>query len=1012
MNRFLRIGFFSALLAQNLYSVNANWWWELDEDNNPIPPAGPILRDPLTIYEDSTLNVIANGDGNLGNQFFSGNIIFNHNLVINLLTQRSGTNETTTIYRRDNHFNIANFDGIGTLTLNIDSPNVFAKSIFNFDGGQDGLNLNVKTNIRATEGSQIFSVFRVGGSTLNITNDFIVDLSKATGVFSNANPAGGITNAKTIFDAAGTINVNAANSTAVLIQMNGDIANFGGITTINLANGNSFFKGRVEAVSTSATNFNLSNASLAEIQLTAHNRNNNDVPNFTLNLNSGSIAKIDTKINSAASRLNYNINNASLYADFTYDNAQNPNTPGGVNNPAQALLNITNSGTWYVGKDNAVENLMIGNPSENLTKDNFENLTNLASVDFRFANKGTTLRAIERMNEDNRFTLNIGSIGSPVGLSGGVFRLYGILNANGWNAVNDINTGDLIENIATDQVHTSQLNGTHHIQLFWDKNSFDKSLLNTDLEPRKIIVAKEFATPRNSNFVGAVTPIGVYNYITNLKKENFTYTDNNGALQTGSQWIVTDVQRADNSYMSRLLDSLFQTQFRIYKTQIDTLNLRMGELRKLNRVHGVWLRSKYGRLGSKETNQTLASWDEFASVWLGYDQNFYVLGGKNFLGLSFDVNFFNSNGIPDQDDFTNPSYIGQSQSYGLSIYDTFFFDNGFYIDALAKYYLTKNKFIINSEVLSRNTPKFFSHNFYASFEVGKRFKLPVKLSTSAKDYLYLKPDAGMSFAFSSGQDWSFMDWSNQRVNARLDFNSPVNMRTGLTFGWTWNSRGYEGDLYAGTSFEYDFNSGGDLRLEDFLDRVTLAHRGNFNWRINAGTNVILNEYWRLYFDVDTAFFGIINSTFTLNAGVRINFGRLHPQMPYIPPYMDELEDLNKYPAYRRTIPQVQNYETEGILDNYRGNKKYTIPPKIIIKQKPFEGTQKSQDKQIEQLKIEPKVEQKPQGAPEFIDNPGQINAPSQNYKRDTNMPMYNNLNIEQRSRSMDNIKETYNRGYR
>ena len=106
----------------------------------------------------------------------------------------------------------------------------------------------------------------------------------------------------------------------------------------------------------------------------------------------------------------------------------------------------------------------------------------------------------------------------------------------------------------------------------------------------------------------------------------------------------------------------------------------------------------------------------------------------------------------------------------------------------------------------------------------------------------------MSFAFGSGQDWRFMDWSNQPVNARLDFNAPVNMRTGLTFGWTWNSRGYEGDLYAGTSFEYDFNTGGDLRLEDFLDRI--AHQlivENLIWQINAGTNVILNEYWRELF---------------------------------------------------------------------------------------------------------------------------------------------------------------------
>ena len=1002
MNKFLRIGFFSVALAQSLYGVNANAWWQLDQANNPPPqpPGGVVIHDPLVIFEDSTLNITTTANPTNGFQFYNGNITFDHNLIIDLtIDQQKQQDQSTPIYRLDKGGKIKDFTGNGTLTLNVNAPNLYAKSIFNFDGARDGLNLNVKTNITATKGSQIFSIFRIGGSTLNITNDFIIDLSEATGVFNNAQP-NGITDAKVIFDSAGTVNVNQNGNS--LVQMTGDIANFADTTTINLTNANSFFKGRVEAVNNSSTIFNLSNNSLAEIQLTSHNRNG--TPNFTINLNSGSTAKIDTRILSNTSRLAYNVNNASLFADFTY----------GQNIPAQATVNVQNSGTWFVGQSNTIETLTITNPQANLNRDNFKNLTNLASVDFRFKDKGATMRTLETIDEATRYILRTTSIGSNGG-AGGVFRLFGVFNTAGWREVRDVNNGNAFqETIATDQIQTDTLNGTHYIQLFWDKNNFDKSLINTNLEDRKIIVAKQYNQTVGSDFVGAVTPIGVYNYITNLKKESFQWTDGQGVMHNGTQWIIGDVQRADNSYLSKLLDSIFQTQFRIYKTQIDTLNLRMGELRKLNRVHGVWLRSKYGRLGSKETNQTTASWDEYASIWFGYDQNFFVLGGKNFLGGSFDVNFFNSNGIPDKDDFSNPSYIGQSQSYGFSVYDTFFFDNGFYIDALAKYYFTHNKFIINSEILERNTPKFYSHNFYAQLEVGKRFKLPVKLSTSPNDYLYLKPDAGMSFAFSSGQDWNFMDWSNQLVKARLDFNTPVSMRTGLTFGWTWNSRGYEGDLYAATSFEYDFNTGGDLRLEDFLDRLTLSHGGNFNWRINTGTNVILNEYWRIYFDVDTAFFGTINSTFTLNAGVRINFGRLHPQMPYIPPYMDApSEDFSKYPKWRRTIPEVQNYETEGILENYSGKKKRRVyQPKVIIKQKPFEGTQKPQDQQIEKLQITPQVEKKPTSVPEFIDNPTQINAPSQNYKRDTNVPMYQNSNPAQNQRSMKEIRENYNRGYR
>ena len=979
MNKFLRIGFFSVALAQSLYGVVADAWWKLDQNNitNPPPPAGPIpISNPLVIFEDSTLNIITITAPANGFQFYNGNITFDHNLLVNLTIVGREKDKITPLYRIEGNANNT-LSGSGTFSIVVDANQAIGEQIFDLKRGNAGntlvLNVGVKTNIVATEGSKIFSILRNSGGTINFTNDLIVDLSKATGALDNNNPNNqGITDTRAIFDNTdnGTINVNPDANANTIVQLIGDIATYVNATTnINLTNSQSFYKGKLELVG-GPTNFRLTGDSKATL---------------------------DIHIRAQTAQVSLNANHSSLYADFTCYNNINP----------QSNITLSNAGTWYLGGSNSLSQLTIDNPQANLTKDNFEHLNNLSAVDFRYTDKGKTLRTSTELNDQTRFTLTARNIQGQ----NGVFRLFGVFNRDGWTPVNNAVNGDLQETVATDQViATDRVFGTNYIQLFWNQGNFDKSLLNTNLKDKKIIVAKQTTMTPGGNFVGAITPIGVYNYITNLERE--IYNDANGPA--GLQWIVTDVQRADNSYLSKLLDSIFQTQFRIYKTQIDTLNLRMGELRKLNRVHGVWLRSKYGRLGSKETNQTTASWDEYASIWLGYDQNFFVLGGKNFLGGSFDVNFFNSNGIPDEDDFSNPSYIGQSQSYGFSVYDTFFFDNGFYIDALAKYYFTHNKFIINSEILERNTPEFYSHNFYAQLEVGKRFKLPVKLSTSPHDYLYLKPDAGMSFAFSSGQDWNFMDWSNQLVKARLDFNAPVSMRTGLTFGWTWNSRGYEGDLYAGTSFEYDFNTGGDLRLEDFLDRITLSHGGNFNWRIDAGTNVILNEYWRIYFDVDTAFFGTINSTFTLNAGVRINFGRLHPQMPYIPPYMDApSEDFSKYPKWRRTIPEVQNYETEGILENYSGKKKRKVyQPKVIIKQKPFEGTQKPQDQQIEKLQITPQVEKKPTGAPEFIDNPTQINAPSQNYKRDTNVPMYQNSNPAQNQRSMKEIRENYNRGYR
>lgn len=998
MNKFLRIGFFSVALAQSLFAVNATQWWELDEQNvtNPPAPGAQIpLSDPLTIFENSTLNITTITNPTEGNQWFGGSIIFDNNLSINLIAAGREKNKTTSIYRIIGGANNT-FSGNGSLNLVVDATQATGEQIFDIqrNGAANApvLNIGVKTNISVTEGSKIFSILRNSGGVINFTNDFIVDLSNATGELDNNNPNNqNITGVKAIFDNTdnGTINVNPNNTATV--QLTGDIASYtNAVTNINLSNPNSFFKGRIEATGTSTANFNLSNSSFADIHFVAHNTNGAS-PNFSINLSGKSTAKIKFDIFSRAAVLSLVANDSSLYTDFEYKVDQLD---------AQGNIVLNNGAVWYPSQSNTINVLTINNDQNLINTEQLKSLSGLSAVDLRFSDQGATLRNDLTMDNTTRRTIKSANIQGR----NGVFRLFGVFNREGWTPIIDQNTNTLTETIATDQIVTKQLFNTHYIQIFWNQNNFDKSLINKNLEDEKIIVAKQEGPNGGSDLIGAVTPIGVYNYITNLKKENYTYTEN-GAQQLGWQWIVSDVQRADNSYLSRLLDSLFQTQFRIQKTQIDTLNLRMGELRKLNRVHSVWVRSKYGRMGSKETDQTTGSWDEYASIWVGYDQNFYVLGGKNFLGGSFDVQFYNSYGVPSQDDFANPSYTGKSQSYGFSVYDTFFFDSGFYIDALAKYYFTHNRFTIASEVLAGNIPSFFSHNFFASLEIGQRFKLPQNF--------YIKPDAGFSFAFSSGQDWNFMDWSNQLIKARLDFNAPVNMRTGLTAGWTFNSRGYEGDLYIGTSFEYDFNTGGDLRLEDFLDKITLTHGGNFNWRINAGTNIILNEYWRIYFDVDTAFFGTINSTFNINGGVRINFGRLHPQMPYIPPYIEAPdEDFSKYPRYRRTIPEVQNYETQNILDNYKGMTKIRrLPPKINVKNKPYNQGIAPNSGGLNQLSITPKVEQQPQGEPTFIDNPQGINAPTKNYKREQNVPISPTVIPQNRVRSLQNIKEDLDRGY-
>lgn len=1049
MKKALGIGLLSVALAQSLYAVNTDSWSGLVQPTQPPAPP-PVLGDDLTIFENSNLNFGADKallDKTFGDTLYNGNILFNHNLNINInYTGSTPTgneeNGRTTIYRADTQ---RTFSGGGILNINLNSSESSSdgiKALFATTRGTGSLTVNNKFYLTASQDSLIYSIFLNAGR-LNFTNDLIIDLSQAKGIFNNNTPQQhGITNAKLLFDTAGDINVNANSNKEVTVQLTGDIANFGSTTLIGLANSNSFYRGDIHALNTSTTDIRLSNGATGEIRFFSH-QGNTDFPVINLHLSNRSSAKVDTYFQApTGSRTIFDISNSSLFADFHY-------TATGETLTTQGQVTLRNRGIWYMGQTNVITSLSISNHINAINKDDFLALTPISAVDFRYQDKGETLRVFDA--EKNRYTLRTARIEG----SNGVFRLKGVFNPNAWREVRNEDTGELTQTIATDLINTNQAFNTHYVQLFWNEQGFDKSLLNKDLEPYRIVVAQQNSIDPNSDFVGKETPIGIYNYITHLKKIPATVDDSitvvvppqppagggdaggdgeqgggdgnnqgnqgnnqnflNQAVSTtprkttqGWQWIVSNVQRVDNSYLSRLLDSLYQAQFRISKMETDTLNLRMGELRDMQHVDSVWLRTKYGRLGSKSTPQTTPSWDEYTSVWFGYDRNFFVLGGKNFLGLALNTTVVRSHGIPEGIDDSNESYLGNSRTYGISVYDTFLFDNGLYIDAIAKYYLTDNHYSINSEVLRGNSPDFFTHSFLASVEVGKKFRLPIRTPDFNKSFYYLKPEAQMTFGVSSGTSWVFSDWSNQLINARLDFNTPVNFRTGLKFGRQFDKPFLKGDIYLGANIEYDINTGGDLRLEDFLDKMTLTHQGNFNLRLNAGTNLILNEYWRLYFDIDTAFFGNINSTFTLNGGVRINFGRLHPKMPNISPVFDYEEEIPPNP-YRRTIPEVQNYSTQGILDNYDPKRKRPkLPPRVDVKSKKFGPPQTNPDL-APKFSITPKVDQNQIGEPTFNDTPQEIQAPQKNYTRDNQKPI--SPNVENQGRDLEGVYRDFQRGY-
>lgn len=236
-----------ALLYVTCEAKDASKWYELNT------PPDPNLTS-ITLTEDSVLNLVLNDRFINGVDHFEGNVnLDEHSLIINTnIIGVTGISQTT-IYQNTSATPIS-ISGGGLLTLNIGQVGggtVRAKSLFNVDNG-GVINLEVPTTITIIPNYILFSIFRAGEGSINITNSLNIDVSQAIGTLEGSH--------KAIFDinSAGKIKVNEAEQNCDVI-LKGDIFSNGGTLIANLMTSNSSFDGRILLKDSSVTKLKFAN---------------------------------------------------------------------------------------------------------------------------------------------------------------------------------------------------------------------------------------------------------------------------------------------------------------------------------------------------------------------------------------------------------------------------------------------------------------------------------------------------------------------------------------------------------------------------------------------------------------------------------------------------------------------------------------------------------------------------------------------------------------------------------
>lgn len=868
--------FINLFLLSTSHAVFIGTAWK---DLNPkdvdkkVDGVGTLIKGrEIILTQESILNLTTTANPILEEQYYAGDLRFENvkTLTLNVDVAGADAGALTPIYWRKkteskviNSFTCGKYqdsDGTCTLNLNIDSSKTILKHLVNMEASTLILSPNV--NVAFAQNSRVHSIFVAGlhnsrdaEGTIEFFAGLNVDLRNTQGEFSD--PRIGEKRSLIFENYGAAINVNP-DRRPFAVKLYGDIYTEGLGTRINLVTPDSIFEGHIDignAAFNSFTALTLQNGATANIALNYLTPTNANIQSFSLFLQD-STAKLDATLGQTQNaQTNFTLTNSTLYANFNYTAPSR----GGQDKASIEL----NQSTWITNKSAYADEVSFGNGGV---------------IDLRFRDFEGNLREYARMNENNRLKLTSKRISGS-----GTFRLYGILNRALWDKDAQGNS------IATDQIITNELVGNQYVKIYWDSKNFDENLLSEELVGDRIVVAKQLGTKVEGEFIGASAPIGLYEYATKLTKENLLDDAGN---HIGYEWVIGSLTQGEPaspslpsspppSFLSRTLNALYGIPYKTFLSQTQTLHQRMGDLRHFDSIAGAYFKANYSLLYGKETSSSIASLTHIEDMVLGSDLGVYGFGGKHFFGASLNI-------TPMQDFGESGAYLGNTLAYGISIYQTSLFNNGFYMDTLLKYAFASHQYTLHSQDFLADSLDFNSHLFVGSFEVGYKMRLPIKTPHFDYSFYYLKPQFNLDFGVICGS--KMMDLHHREgydIQARYDLALPIKPSFSLDFGRRFDNSEILGDVFVSVGAEYGFNAGNTLELSTPYNQGIFSPDGIFNLKLGAGGNVMLMNGVRVYFDVSSRFVGRIAPVLSLSAGVRIPIGQKHsrtlssPQAPVI-----------------------------------------------------------------------------------------------------------------------------------
>lgn len=599
-----------------------------------------------------------------------------------------------------------------------------------------------------------------------------------------------------------------------------------------------------------------------------------DTSTFELNLaNQNSYYEGVVSLSNQA-KFTLNLSNSS--ATFTTYSQQTGSATLSLENNSTLNSTIIGNQTDFIMSGNSIWNMWGQNNNGAGPNANFENSIRNLTIN------NAKVNFMKNENGSNRFgqAFEKKSLTGGGTLTGaGTFAIYADVGAK-----------------ATDTITFAQASGSHTFDILYNPNTFSQALASSISTADNMIVATIQNTTTDATFSALPTVMGLTSYTTHLEKRT------NGA---NTEWLITNITPDGQSPLAQALTTALNTPYRLFESSSQTLNLRLGDLRNYPKDHGLYFHYTIAQNSFVQDSNLTAGKDLFMSIVGGYDMNALYRGHNDFLGFGFEINLL---------DTTTDIFTSSTQSYGGFLYYTSIWSNRFYYDIIFKYAYSPTD--VNLGSLASST-SFSAHLLNLTAEVGKKFAF-----TSSRDFAYAEVQGKLTSGFIFPTSLSTSDPHGTPIEAQIDFQFPLLLRSSMYFGYEWNKR-FRGDLKAGVFVDYSLFNGADTILKDEWSKFEKSFDMDFDVGISIISNITIEDYLRFYLELDTSFLGSYSADVLFNAGIRWSFADRYipPPPPPADPNRLKVRKLRRNTV--RDIPTIKKNDRSN-MKHYEGSRNQII----------------------------------------------------------------------------------------